>query len=472
MEKSGLSCRITMGRRISFTTPFDWCATRLTSNMQALTHLLWTGGLSGERIAEVIVSDEVKAALTEAYSEASWPFALPSDVVFPPSLWPSQLRVSDGSPMRMRILDDEALATLRQAFCGEWMLLPEDAPGHQLAKSLLREGVLSIREGRPLNAPFPGIYRLQHASVLIVGEAGRVLVDPVIDMDAAGWPDPMDLGPIDAILISHGHGDHFSLGTLMRFPRNTPIIVPRVARGSMLSPPMAGYLRAAGFTNVQDPPWGEKLSFKDVDVHIAPFLGEQPWVTFSSPDPDLRNHGNTYVVEACGRKAWTLVDAGFEHDGSMVDVAVSLRDKIGPIDIVLSNLRSFVWHPLQIDFSGRYLMCFPKAALGNPEQLPLHSPITLGPVGVAQVMAACGANLFLPYAHWFQQPGELVQACADQSESELVAEVAEALWRRGTKSAACLDWRVADGFAFAALNHSSPQITSGALTTNGHAALV
>jgi len=66
-----------------------------------------------------------------------------------------------------------------------------------------------------------------------------------------------DLPPIDLILISHGHWDHFDLNTLRRFPRDIPIIVPRK---------LGRYLEIIGFKRVKELKVWEREEIKEVKI--------------------------------------------------------------------------------------------------------------------------------------------------------------------------------------------------------------
>jgi L-ascorbate metabolism protein UlaG (beta-lactamase superfamily) len=247
----------------------------------------------------------------------------------------------------------------------------------------------------------PGIYRLQHASLLFRSQSTRIIVAPVFCPFENYWLDALDVPVVDAILISHSHGDHFCPLTLMHYPNDVTIIVPRVEMPSMLCPDMASLLRDAGFTNVIDAPWYSKQTVGDIQIGIYPFYGEQPWLTFCSPLAGFRNAGNTYVVDVDGLKTWFLIDSGTEHGSSMKEVCARVRAEEGEIDVVMSNLREFPWHPAQIDGSGRYLFCFPMERLENPEQWPHGRLMTFGPLGMREFLTELGAKHFFPYAHWW-----------------------------------------------------------------------
>lgn len=452
-----LAPRLAMRRTVKVETPFDWCMAHLASHLDRVSKQLYEqGGVAGWWRG-LDIPAELSNAFERAYGDDSWGFALPPEIIFPESLWPLRIAISAG-PSRWghSLKGAEDLAVLREAISGDWRDMDASASARRLAYRMLESGILRATEPRPIAPKTPGVYRLQHAGALIVGTQATVLVDPVGEMGSL-WPDMGDLADVDAVLISHSHGDHYSLSTLMQFRRDTPIIVPRVVRGSLLARPMGDYLRAAGFTRVLEPLWGERVTIGDVVVHVTPFLGEQPWISMESPEPDLRNVGNTYLVDCCGQKLWFLVDAGQEASGSMVEVARDLRDELGGIDVVFSNLRDFFWHPRQIDGSGRYLFCFPKAFLANPRAWPFQSLLTLGPAGVADVIRASGARMFLPYAHWFQPPGQTVMMDGEMEEAKLVEDVAARVSAKGGDHFVALNWSIGDGYGFEALASPSPQ---------------
>lgn len=68
-----------------------------------------------------------------------------------------------------------------------------------------------------------------HATVLVELDGVRMLTDPLLRAGVAHLrrtgPPPGDLGPLDAVLISHGHFDHLDLGSL-RHLRSVRTICP------------------------------------------------------------------------------------------------------------------------------------------------------------------------------------------------------------------------------------------------------
>jgi L-ascorbate metabolism protein UlaG (beta-lactamase superfamily) len=75
-----------------------------------------------------------------------------------------------------------------------------------------------------------------HATVLIDTGSARILTDPLLDdwigplKRAAARPDPAAHADIDAVLLSHLHGDHVHLPSLRRVAKGgTAVIAPRGA---------------------------------------------------------------------------------------------------------------------------------------------------------------------------------------------------------------------------------------------------
>ena len=72
-----------------------------------------------------------------------------------------------------------------------------------------------------------------HATMLIELDGLRILTDPVLGARVGPLrrlgpaPDPGALGPIDAVLISHAHPDHFDRASLGRLAGDPLLVVPR-----------------------------------------------------------------------------------------------------------------------------------------------------------------------------------------------------------------------------------------------------
>jgi L-ascorbate metabolism protein UlaG (beta-lactamase superfamily) len=292
-----------------------------------------------------------------------------------------------------------------------------------------------------------GVIRLQHASLLFQSSSAKVIVDPHLHSEYSGTirtfsVADLEVENIGAVLITHAHRDHFSLSTLMLFPRSTPIIVPHVPRVSIIGDDMAGLLRSVGFTNVLEPKWyDEPVVVKDLRIHALPFYGEQPLRYECVRYPDLRNWGNTYVVETSEYVAWLLVDSGNDPMGTMAEVAERVRSKFGRVDLLLSNLNVFsaAGNPYYITGEGHYWLCLTESQMSRFVTLS-ESGITLGPAGVAEIARIVNARAFLPYAHWWSDLG--TEPNRDAEQVAVLAEVADQLRARNE----IWRWNIGDGY--------------------------
>ncbi|WUR11434.1 MBL fold metallo-hydrolase [[Empedobacter] haloabium] len=283
-----------------------------------------------------------------------------------------------------------------------------EPPSAALVASLEQAGCLSPTEERaPAAVVGAGIHRLQHASLLYAHGGRSVLIDPVLHTIGYGggaddWPLLQAARHCSAILISHSHGDHFEPSSLAFFPRHIPVVVPWVAQTNILTPSFVAPLRAMGFTTIIEARWWETaLRLGDMTVTALPFYGEQPRSRGGMRDPRLRNIGNTYLIETPVDRSWFVVDTGNEVAGNMKDVATRVLRQFGPVDHVASNLAEFhARMPTYITGSGTYWACLTNSDAENFADLKSEC-LTLGPSGVADLIAACAGRRFIPYADWW-----------------------------------------------------------------------
>jgi hypothetical protein len=201
------------------------------------------------------------------------------------------------------------------------------------------------------------------------------------------------VGPVDAIALTHSHGDHFHLGSLLAFPRDTRILVPEVERESILATDLETRLREVGFTRVESVSWWSTKRVGDLELQAMPFHGEQP-TAIDVVDPALRNVGNTWAVRTPAFSAAFLADTGRDALGAMSDVALEARRRWGPVDMVFSGMRGFSLAPILLPFTTLDAMFVnvPLDLVGVRQRL-MHDA-----ADVLQVAELFGARWAVPYA--------------------------------------------------------------------------
>ncbi len=173
----------------------------------------------------------------------------------------------------------------------------------------------------------------------------------------------------------------------------------------MLCPDFAATLRALGFTRIVALGWSEPpIKVGDLEVHALPFYGEQPLLKDAPRHPDLRNHGNTYVVRHMSYTSWFLIDSGNDWAGTMAEVAHEVKVRFGSIDLLLSNLREFPIYTPKYITGGHYWLALTPDQLRRFKSMA-KDVITLGPKGVAEICQIVQARKFLPYAHLWGELG-------------------------------------------------------------------
>jgi L-ascorbate metabolism protein UlaG (beta-lactamase superfamily) len=257
----------------------------------------------------------------------------------------------------------------------------------------------------------PGIYRREHACLLIRSRTHGLLLDPIqLQRRLSGmrgaplYPDTR----VDAVAITHSHVDHWHLPSLLgQVAREAPVVVPRVPRRNLLTTvDFQAVLATCGQTALT-PRWGEVLRVGDLEVEILPFHGEQP-APDGPPLPEgLRSWGNCYRVDTEDFSCIVLVDGGADPEGSVVEVVAESRRRRGPVDVVLCCQREF----LSPFFGGlsHYWAALPwerlRALYREYREGRLKSS-TAGAVGAAEACAAAGARHFLAYANGFEGLGQ------------------------------------------------------------------
>jgi L-ascorbate metabolism protein UlaG (beta-lactamase superfamily) len=362
-----------------------------------------------------VVGSEAFAQVAEPDGIGAWRLRL--EILYPaisqaPPRWLSLTCADSGKGLRVAVARDywprtHALIALL-AGGGGCDAEALDSEQRTLLAAMQREDL--VAESEPV--PDPGLAEsdltfLGHNTVVLRSRTTRVVIDPFLLAGGEAYPadyQPLqvrDVGPINAVLITHSHRDHFDAASLLQFPPQTRIVVPRVERETLLAVAMEQRLRELGFTHVTVLDWGQAIKVGDVDIHALPFYGEQP-TEGQVLHPDIRNMGNTYLVCTPSFSSVYLADSRRDGMGDGRQVALETRAALGPADVVFSGYRGWLTYPAQLLFSSiaRFLLFVPPQLWGVRQQL-MSSPEE------AVDNAECwGARVLVPYAdggapwHW------------------------------------------------------------------------
>jgi L-ascorbate metabolism protein UlaG (beta-lactamase superfamily) len=303
---------------------------------------------------------------------------LPADRIFPaPALVrPVALRLDRPGAAPVTLPVPAALVPELAAWLGAWQRgegSPSAGPARALHATLSALNAFERVDEAP--APRGPVTFVGHATVLLSGPRTRLLVDPFLLPREPGFPDgyqPLTHGEVnaDVVLITHSHRDHFHLDSLLRLGADTLIIVPAIARESLLAVDMAYRLRELGFRRVQVLGWHEELTVGDFRIVALPFHGEQP-TTEEVLHPEIRNQGNCYLVEGGGRRYGFVADAGRDLLGDVRAVASAACAAHGPLDVLFGGYRSWSLYPVQYPFTSvaPYLYFVPPALRGARQQI-------------------------------------------------------------------------------------------------------
>lgn len=282
----------------------------------------------------------------------------------------------------------------------------------------------SIDLQSPIEQPTGQATFIGHSTVKISDRTSSLLIDPFLLPQADAYPaayQPLSLreiGTIDAVFITHAHPDHFDLGTLLRLGADTPIFVPQVERESVLSIEMAFRLRQLGFRQVHVIDWYGETQVGAIRIVALPFYGEQPTVS-EVLHPEVRNQGNTYLVEVGDRRFVLTADSGTDHKGNAKQLAAQTFAAYGSINALFGGYRNFGLYPIQYLFSSvsRYLPFVPQSSWHVRQQLMCNADELM------DLAERWDAECVVPYADggapWYWMRG--LGPCLDGSETHLMA---------------------------------------------------
>ncbi len=243
--------------------------------------------------------------------------------------------------------------------------------------ALLPELYESLKQAKwfePFSPPAlkPGLTFIGHNTTLVSSKTTRVLVDPyfrpasMLDLPSYQPMQPRDVGPVDAVVITHSHGDHFHLGSMLQLSRETRVFVPPVERESLFSTDCRRRLEQLGFTRVEALPWFGTRQVGDLEVQALPFYGEQP-TSGEGVYAGLFNVGSTWAIRGPGVSCAFFADSGHDVRGSMR--AVSKKSE--RVEVLLCGVRGFKVKPIFFAFTtlDAFLVNVPLSDLAVPQQL-------------------------------------------------------------------------------------------------------
>ena len=251
---------------------------------------------------------------------------------------------------------------------------------------------------------------LGHNTAVVRSGKAAVIVDPWLLPASNRYPETFqpaqraELGEIDALIITHSHPDHFDPATLLQFRCDTPVIVPRVQRESLLSVEMKTRLLELGFSDVRELDWWESAWIADIEVVALPFYGEQP-TSGEQLIPEVRNSGNAYLIRTPGVSCAFVADCGRDSRGDVRDVALEAYRRFGSVDFLFSGYRGWRIYPIQLVESS-----VPAYALFVPPDLyAVRQSIMNDAAEAVDTAEHWHARYLVPYADggapWFWEIG-------------------------------------------------------------------
>jgi L-ascorbate metabolism protein UlaG (beta-lactamase superfamily) len=267
--------------------------------------------------------------------------------------------------------------------------------------------------GASLRSPAPTGLRVTwfgHSSILLEIDGSKILIDPLWSERASPvtWAGPKrwyappialkDLPPLDAVVISHDHYDHFDRATIVALAQSETRFVVPLGVGA--------FLRAWGIADerITELDWWQTAHLGVLQIVATPSRHHSGRV---SPQSDLRLWaGYAFVGEQ--HRVWYSGDTGFHS------ALAQIGNRLGPFDVTLIEAGQYDaawpdWHlgPEQAVEANRLV--------GGKKMIPVHwGLIQLAhhswtePVERVLVAAKCrGATVITP------RPGESVEPTTD-----------------------------------------------------------
>jgi L-ascorbate metabolism protein UlaG (beta-lactamase superfamily) len=154
---------------------------------------------------------------------------------------------------------------------------------------------------------------LGHAAFELTDGGVSVLIDPFLTGNPKAAVTPDELSP-DAILLTHGHGDHF--GDTVAIAKRTNAHVVAIVE-------IANELGAEGLENVHDPNIGGTVELEWGSVKLT-----QAWHTSTTPKGTV-NTAAGLIVKIAGKTIYHLGDTSL-----FSDLALEAK-RVGGVDVAL-----------------------------------------------------------------------------------------------------------------------------------------
>jgi L-ascorbate metabolism protein UlaG (beta-lactamase superfamily) len=259
-----------------------------------------------------------------------------------------------------------------------------------LVAQLVREGALLAVPRTAPPAPDYTARLVAHSAVLLASPTHRVLVDPLLVVRDRPDFDPTEVleEPLDAVLITHSHWDHFTLDGLLRIDRGTTVLLPAHQHpDSIVNLDMARVCRELGFRDVVElAPW-QSHQVGDITMTAVPYFGE-------GFGPECPRDWMTFHARLGGRTVLGLVDACRDDFGDMDEVVPELTRRLGTVDVLFAPASGF---------------SYPRSHYTRrPFRFTQDQDLfTGGPDDVVRWAAQCGAGKVVPYALFHTGPQDL-----------------------------------------------------------------
>jgi len=267
--------------------------------------------------------------------------------------------------------------------------LSADAAGWaaDLTAALKREGfVQSVPEppAEPALPPAPAVTFLGHSALLMRSRKSAIIVDPIFSARLGSPPAVFDIArmKLDAICCSHAHWDHCNPGTLLRFDKDTPVLIPAIRRPTAFNPPMVPMLKLLGFSDVREAELWRPSRFGEVEIVPLPFHGEQ-----DEPGAEIDHY--TYMFNADGFAVYGGVDCYRDSFGDMRQILERAAAYKPDVAFLPVSRMTYEYRWGGVNEFCRYL---DRSLLGRSFQY------TAGSDFAAELAAISGARFAVPYA--------------------------------------------------------------------------